>query len=890
MGSKTTDAGGRVWFAPTARGGSYFLLARKGRDIAFDPDYLYLQTRTEPREERNALVYTDRSIYRPGQKLFWKVLAYRGRQDLGRIRPDAGTSVTVWLEDINSQRVAQATVATNAFGTASGEFVIPAAGRPLGGWALRTSPNGAAAVRVEEYKRPTFEVAIKDPEKPLRLNRPAALKGEARYYFGLPVTGGEAVWQVKREPVYPRWWWWETGGGRSQTVAGGRAKVGPDGAIEVAFTPQADEKRAGAGSGISFRYTLSVDVTDEGGETRSASRSFRLGFVGVEAGIAGDSAFVRADTRGAFAVTRTDLDGTPKAGRGAWRVVRLAEPGQTLLPADQPVPAEPGTEDAAYPPTPGDRLRPRWSGAVSPDEILRLWKDGAETARGTVDHDAAGAAKIDVPGLAAGAYRLRYETKDEFGAVCRESLDFLVVGAAKPGFKLPLVLRAERPAVPVGGTARFLVDGGWSGQPLLFETFRGGEVWERRWIEAGKDGGVIEVPVGEDLRGGFGARLTSVRDHQFMSDDASVFVPWDNKALGLSFATFRDKLAPGGRETWRVTVKTPQGTAGRKGRGRAPGLHVRPEPRPVRPARPAADLRALSVPDRDAGVVERSRRGANGVRGRGRLAQPARLSDLQAGRAGLRSAATASGGRAAPRGRRRRRGRRSRRGRERRAMPAMARQASMDKAMAPSEMKEKGGAPPAPPGQEPAAGQAGVELRSNFAETAFWQPHLLTGADGTATIEFTVPDSVTGWRVFVHGVTRDLEGGTLEAETKSVKDLMVRPIPAAVLPRGRHGRAAGDGQQRGHGGARRRGDARDHRSRDGREPGPGLRARRRRCRPGHSRSRRAAGCRSSSRWPRRPGWGRSRSRSWPRAERSPTGSSGRCRSCRAGCISSSRAS
>ncbi len=82
--------------------------------------------------------------------------------------------------------------------------------------------------------------------------------------------------------------------------------------------------------------------------------------------------------------------------------------------------------------------------------------------------------------------------------------------------------------------------------------------------------------------------------------------------------------------------------------------------------------------------------------------------------------------------------------------------------------------------KRPAAeGQAGAELRSNFAETAFWQPHLLTGADGTATIEFTVPDSVTSWRVFVHGVTRDLEGGTLEAEAKSVKDLMVRPY----LPR-----------------------------------------------------------------------------------------------------------
>ena len=136
--SKKTDASGRVWFAPSARSGSYFLLARKGRDIAFDADYLYLQGRTEPRETRSTLIYTDRSIYRPGQKLFWKVLAYKGRPDLGRISPDAGATVSVWLEDINNQRVAQATAAANAFGTASGEFTIPATGRPLGEWQLRS--------------------------------------------------------------------------------------------------------------------------------------------------------------------------------------------------------------------------------------------------------------------------------------------------------------------------------------------------------------------------------------------------------------------------------------------------------------------------------------------------------------------------------------------------------------------------------------------------------------------------------------------------------------------------------------------------------------------------------------------------------------------------------
>src|SRR6185436_5731775 len=72
-----------------------------------------------------------------------------------------------------------------------------------------------------------------------------------------------------------------------------------------------------------------------------------------------------------------------------------------------------------------------------------------------------------------------------------------------------------------------------------------------------------------------------------------------------------------------------------------------------------------------------------------------------------------------------------------------------------------------------------VTLRSDFSETAFWQPHLLTGPDGTASIEFTAPDSVTSWSFWLHAVTRDLRAGSLETEVRSVKDLMVRPY----LPR-----------------------------------------------------------------------------------------------------------
>ncbi|HEX2694505.1 MAG TPA: MG2 domain-containing protein, partial [Acidobacteriota bacterium] len=455
METKVTDAEGRVHFAPRSEGqGPFFLLAAKDRDLAIDPDYMYLYAGSKPAETSAALIYTDRSIYRPGQKLYWKILVYRGRGDLGKLRPAANAGASIWLEDINGQRVAGATCALNGFGTASGEFVIPDAGRPLGAWRLRTSPEGFAQVRVEEYKRPTFEVTVKDPDKPLRLNRPATLKGEARYYFGLPVASGAAVWQVKRERVYPRWWWWEApDSGSSQVVAGGKVPLHEDGTVEVTFTPRVDERGGGPGSGLTYRYTLSVDVTDEGGETRTATRSFRLGFVSVEAAIAAANGFGRIDTRSAFTITRADLNGTPKAGKGSWRVVRLLQPETTLLPADQPLPDLPMPERRKAFRTAGDRLRPRWESPLAPENILRLWKEGPEAARGAAEHGADGRAAVSVQALEAGAYRMIYETKDDFGAVCRDSLDFLVSGL-KASARLPLLLVAETASVPVGGTAR----------------------------------------------------------------------------------------------------------------------------------------------------------------------------------------------------------------------------------------------------------------------------------------------------------------------------------------------------------------------------------------------------------------------------------------------------
>ena len=248
LATLTADAAGAAVFEVPPNGGGYVALATEGEQVAVDPDQMWLG-RSSPESERSAsLVYTDRSIYRPLQKISWKVVRYEGGGPSARFRTLPSAGVTVSLVDPNDQVVESRAVTTNSYGSASGEFTVPA-GRVLGEWSIHATPDSQAVVRVEEYKRPTFEATLDAPEAALRLNRPARLVGQARYYFGLPVTAGAVSWRVVREPVWPWWWgsWYWQGGGpaatRSQTVASGSAALDENGRFPIEFTPQADERK-----------------------------------------------------------------------------------------------------------------------------------------------------------------------------------------------------------------------------------------------------------------------------------------------------------------------------------------------------------------------------------------------------------------------------------------------------------------------------------------------------------------------------------------------------------------------------------------------------------------------------------------------------------------------
>jgi uncharacterized protein YfaS (alpha-2-macroglobulin family) len=764
------------------------VLARQGSDIALLDGMTLRQGVPQSAEHARSLIFTDRAIYRPGQTILWKVLVYEGSAET--LRGARGTPVSLSLVDPNGETVATAGGATNDFGTASGELVIPPSGRLLGSWSLRSSADGWARVRVEEYKRPTFEVKFVDPEAPLRLNQPAKFAGEARYYFGLPLSSGAVTWKVLREPVMPPFWecacwgWWIRPA-REEIVASGESAVGAGGRFPVEFTPLADERLADDRK-VSYRYRIEASVTDEGGETREAKRSFRLGFSAVEARVDLGRDLRVAGSASVATLERSDLSGTPRAGDGRWRLVELTQPARPVLPGER-------LREGATPrgKAPGARGMSRRGGVRAPESYdpaaeLRRWEDGAEITSQAVTH-ARGPLEIHLPALAPGAYRIRYTTRDEFGVEADTQAEFVVAGpVAQPRTPLALALDAEveSPTVEVGGTARLFVHSGLAEPRVLVETYRALELRSRRWLDTQGGSAWIELPIGPDDRGGFSVRVSTVREHREMALIRSVDVPWSDRGLDLSFKTFRDTLRPKARETWTVVVSDAKGKPVEAGAAEVLAAmydksldvfapHQIPLPINLFPGRAGTPWAASSF-----GTAQGMWLGQGlDVPMDGGEFSPDTFRTIwtwygQGIRGGVEGgvAGGVPGGVVAETA-------------MLRAAPAAAPKVqAMVAADATSELEE-GRAE----GRSAADGTAqapAVEVRSDFRETAFWEPNLLTQKDGSVAIEFEVPDSVTSWKVWLSAIGRDFASGALEAEARTVKELLVRPYLPRYLREG----------------------------------------------------------------------------------------------------------
>ncbi len=846
VSSEQTSKGGEAVLSISgAKSGDFHLLsAKKGSDLVLSENPFYFYDAQTSGPNLRTFLYLDRSIYRPNQKISWKALAFRPRPDpknkssegSGAKHADkseptnfevaAGTTVTVTLRDANFQVVEAKTVTTDAFGAGHGEFVIPA-GRLLGSWSVtsdaskssKSSSNDdssaygqyssaySTSVRVEEYKRPTFEATIKDPKSPLRLNQLAKIVGDVRYYFGMPVSEGQVQWKVSRSAILPWWCFWRGWGGfsdssGSQVVGSGVSRLKKDGSFEISFTPKADEKLA-AGSGassIQFRYDLTADVTDEGGETRTATRGFSVGFVAVMGTFENFPEFIESDAhnrnRPKIAVRLADLNGVARQSKANWRLVRLEQPSNALLPSELPPPLQ--IQQVVRDTRALEDLRsPRWNTEYSETAALGAMSDGEKIATGDLVHDAAGLANFELPELPAGAYRVYYETHDQYHTRFETFKEFIVAGAGVTApAKVAGFLALSQPTAKVGEAFRVLAFSGFEGQSAWLEIHRSGRLVKAIEIKSGKTPVFHDFTVQPEDRGGLVFTLTAVRNYQVVQLYKSLVVPWADKRLTLDFSTFRDKITPAAREKWTVRVRGADQKSVEKAsvqvlaymydrsldsfvghsvfdpisyfpwRNRAGPLSVELGAAPREYLSSEGFSRSAAhgsfLGDRFAHLSQYSTADAygfsSGAQDEGRASFP--------GDSGALPPASPAAVLAEPNSD---------------ASSSKTKSASVSQLSQPAvvdQMLAGAGAKGAKDSNAPEA------IRSNFNETAFWFPTLLTNDRGEVEIEFTVPDSVTSWNVWLVGLNRRFESGLFNAQTQSVKDLMVRPYLPRFLREG----------------------------------------------------------------------------------------------------------
>src|SRR5262249_53474097 len=146
----------------------------------YDPEY----------NQTRVYTITDRPVYRPDQKVQFKFWLRHSQYDMGDVSQHANQKFQVLIHNPKGEKVFDKTITSDAYAGVAGDFTIPK-DATLGVYSLQINGHGGSTFRVEEYKKPEFEVTVEAPKEPVRLGEKITATIQAKYYFGAPVTKGK---------------------------------------------------------------------------------------------------------------------------------------------------------------------------------------------------------------------------------------------------------------------------------------------------------------------------------------------------------------------------------------------------------------------------------------------------------------------------------------------------------------------------------------------------------------------------------------------------------------------------------------------------------------------------------------------------------------------------
>ncbi|MBK1438748.1 hypothetical protein JHJ32_02010 [Parapedobacter sp. ISTM3] len=712
----------------------------------------------QPENREHAFFFTDRSIYRPGQSIYFKgiLVAYNTAKKISNVLPNKQAKVTLY--DVNGQEVTTLDVTTNDYGSFSGHFTAPEHG--LTGQMRLGNDQGSAYFAVEEYKRPRFKVSFDTLKTGIALNQEVMVSGKAQAYAGNAVSGAEVRYRVVRRARFPYFWTfyrWGQPHSPDMEIASGTSTTDAEGTFDVAFTTIPD-KQLNPETFPVFTYTVYADVTDINGETQRSSIGVNAGYRSLQLTASIDEQLDLHQQQQLHIHTQ-NLNGIPAPAEVAIAVRPLRFPGKLYRKRlwekpDQHLMSE-AEFRAAFPDdeyndeadylqwAPGDTL---WSASLNTEKTnmvelpAKIWKQEGWHVIELTTSDPLGNAITEK----------KYIYAVDTGKQARTQANLLVFSnktSLKPGESL-------RIAVKTGSDSTYVLETGTDTAPAItaFSTSR-----------------LIDRRISEKDRGGIAFSWLYVYNNRVYTASQQIMVPWSDRDLHLEWATHRDKLLPGEAEEWHLTIKGDK------------------------KEQVAAELLA-GLYDASLDALNHHQWHWNTLRettfltsywntssGFGQSLGSSWQNDLQAplpdgytkrydeldglarsiypgGRMALRGMAGAFEMAAAP------------------ALQSKAADGVAVEEVAAAGQEHTIGYSDSIPGEASPSPQAeAIPLRANLQETAFFFPHLQTDAEGNVSFKFTMPEALTEWKLMAFAHTADWKTGYLEGKVKTQKDLMVMP-------------------------------------------------------------------------------------------------------------------
>ncbi len=531
---------------------NYKVSIKYGDDVLHSNQYMYQNNyRDRNRERQNTHFFTDRAIYRPGQKLYFKgILTKTSTLRMPSILTNQ--KVTVRLMDANYQEVSKLELTSNEFGSVSGEFDLPSGGL-TGRMSLSSSIGGSSiSFRVEEYKRPKFKVEFEEIEKDFALNDQVTIDGTAITFAGSGVDNSDVRYRVMRQQYFPYLPWfmrryYPSAGGQEEII-NGMTKTDANGKFTIEF-PAKPATDFDKDLKPVYRYQVMADVIDVSGETRSGTINISVGTVGILADLKIPNQ-VNIDSLVEVGISTKTLNGVALDANVDVYVAQLDQPNKVFLDRlwqldiDEPI-----LTKADY-----EKYFPEF--AYQNEDDYNTWKEKKIVLeRKNINTKDIKTIPLDQKNWEPGRYIIYLKTKDKNGTEVEVKKHFKVYdlnNEAPNGTKVFEVMQEQMVYNDPGNHDIYLK----SNKDKLYAFFQlthKNKLVEQEWIPVD----LLKkktIGITEKYRGDVSYLIAVVKDNRIYHNKYTVSMPWVNKELTIEYETFRDKLLPGQEEEWRIKI------------------------------------------------------------------------------------------------------------------------------------------------------------------------------------------------------------------------------------------------------------------------------------------------------------------------------------------------